>query len=245
MNRVGENFDPVNGLDGSGFQNSLRRIRQASSENAGQPNGQDLSEALGHTEDGLRGMVQRQAPGQLPMYDAANEANRNVSVLRDAVNAARSGTITGEPGVFSAAQLSNAAQSNARRYGDAHGTTNQPFFDLTRAGQKVLPSNVPDSGSAGRLAMFAIPSMLAGGGIGASNSDNAVSGGATGAGISTAAMAAILAAGGSKVGQHALTAALLDRPDIAVHLGNQIYNRGAPVAGMFGAGAAAAMLPGR
>jgi hypothetical protein len=77
----------------------------------------------------------------------ANAAYRNLSVLGDAVGA---GMNTG--GLFSPAQLGTAARGNARKFtGRLSGsTTDRPFYDLQRAGQDVLPSKVPDSGTAGR-----------------------------------------------------------------------------------------------
>ena len=155
-------------------------------------------------------------------------------VLQDAVNRGRSGTRVGDPGLFAPSQLNDAAAANARRFGGNQGTTNQPFFDLTRAGQRVLPSAIADSGTAGRLAVQGGLAALGGGlgaGVGYGGGDTA-----TGAGGGLA-LAGLLAAGGSRAGQRALTGALLNRPVAAPRIAQEILARQRYL-GMFGAGLA-------
>jgi hypothetical protein len=232
LDRVGENFGVGGTLDGNGFQQSIRRLRRTGSENAPLPNGQDLGEVMRQGEDAFTGLLQRQSPQTLPAYDAANAANRNVEVLRSAVTNARNGTRSGETDLFTPSQLSDAASANARKFGNSNGTTNQPFYDLTRAGQAVLPSKIPDSGTAGRLALLALPAVLGGTGAGAGHAGGDTMGGTeAGLGLGTA-----LALAGTRGGQTALTRLLADRPDLLVRIGQQVNNRAA-IGGMFGAAA--------
>jgi hypothetical protein len=238
LDRAGQNFSPADELSGRGFQQSLRRFRRATSQNASLPNGDDLGDVMGQAEDAYTGLVGRQAPDILPAYQAANTANRNVSILQDAVNRARNGTRSGETDVFTPSQLSDAAAANSRRFGGTQGTTNQPFFDLTRAGQQVLPSSVPDSGTAGRMALMALPGALGGTGAGAGYAAGDTKKGAA-TGLS---LAALLAMGGTRTGQRFLTSALLDRPELLQTLGERVI-QARPYAGMFGAGLGSGMIP--
>lgn len=238
INRAAENFSPQDELTGQGMQQALRRFRRTTSENAPLPNGADLADVMRQAEGAYSGLVARQAPQVLPAFEAANAANRNVSILKGAVNRARNGSRSGEVDTFTPSQLSDEAAANARRYGGTEGTTNQPFFQLTRAGQQVLPSSVPDSGTAGRVAMLALPAALGGAGAGAGYKSGDTSKG-TEAGL---ALAAALALGGTRGGQRAMTSLLLSRPDFLVQLGHRLTNR-APVAGMFGAGLGAGIAP--
>lgn len=180
-------------------------------------------------EDAMRGLVNRQAPDVMPALGRADQAYRQTQVLRDAVNRARNGTRVGETGTFAPSQLADAAAANAKRFGNSQGTTRQPFFNLSRAGQAVLPNSVPDSGTAGRAI---VGGLLTGAGLGGGTGYAAGDAGA-GAGYGLGA-AALLAAGGSRAGQRALTAALLDRPEMLIRAGNGIANR-ARIGGLFGA----------
>lgn len=224
--RVENSFDPNGGLSGNGFQQAIRGLRRDERAVAQQPYGYDFGQITGQTEDALTGLLDRQAPGAVPAYQAANAANRNVEVLRSAVDRAKT-----NDGVFTPYQLAQLASQNARRFGNTQGTTNQPFYDLSRAAMQVLPNRVPDSGTAGRFATLALPTALAGGGAGAG-----ALAGDTGEGAKVGLAAGLLAAaGGSRTGQRVLTSLVADRPDALIRIGDQIYNR-ARIGGMFGAG---------
>jgi len=228
-------------LTGNGFQQSIRGLRRDARAMENLPYGHDFGDVTRQAEGALEGLLQRQSPGTLPAYNAANTANRNVEVLRDAVNRARNGSRSGETGVFTPSQLADAAAANARRFGNGQGTTNQPFFDLSRAGQRVLPNSVPDSGTAGRAVVAGGLGLAGlGGGAGYAAGDTT-----TGAGAGLG-LAALLAAGGTRTGQRALTAALLDRPDVLIRAGEGV-RRNARLGGIFGApmlaGAGVGLLP--
>lgn len=225
--RVGQSFDANGYLTGRDYQQALRGLRRDARSVENKPYGYDFGNVTRQAEGDLYNLLDRQAPGVAQDLTMVNGANRNVEILRDAVNRARNGTRTGEAGVFSPSQLSDAAAANAKRFGGTQGTTNQPFFDLTRAGQDVLPSSVPDSGTAGRLATLALPGLLGGGAgyLGGDTQSGALSG---------VALGAALAAGGSRTGQKFLVNLLAERPDLAREIGTQIQNRAA-LGGMFGA----------
>jgi len=191
--------------------------------------GQLVGRSVTGAEDAMRGLVNRQAPDVMPALGRADQAYRQTQVLRDAVNRARNGTRVGETGTFAPSQLADAAAANAKKFGNSQGTTRQPFFNLSRAGQAVLPNSVPDSGTAGRAI---VGGLLTGAGLGGGTGYAAGDAG-TGAGYGLGA-AALLAAGGSRAGQRALTAALLDRPEMLIRAGNGIANR-ARIGGLFGA----------
>jgi len=236
LNRAVENVDDNGVMSGKAFQQAVRRLRKTASENAKLPNGDDLREALAIAEGGLRDVLERQAPGAAAKFARANTANRNVEVLRGAVNRARNGTRSGEAGIFTPSQLADEAAANAKKFGGTQGTTQQPFFNWSRAGQRVLPNTVPDSGTAGRLATLALPAIL--GGTGASAG---YAGGDTGAGAGYGlGIGALLALGGSKAGQKAMTSALLKRPDSFIRIGDKIYDR-ANLIGALGVGGGLAL----
>jgi len=245
--RVQDNIGPDGTMTGNDFQQSLRGLRQDAASFRSDPYGADFGGVAQQGQDALRGLVQRQAPGSLVDFDAANLANRNVSVLKDAVNRARNGTRTGETDLFAPSQLSDAAAANAKRFGGTEGTPDQPFYQLTRAGQKVLPNTIPDSGTAPRMlyalgAHSALNSMMAGAGAGAGYlGGNTKEGTEAGAG-SGLALGALLTLGGTKTGQRMLTKLLLDRPDFAEPLANYI-TRSTPRAGMMFSGIGSALNP--
>ena len=75
--------------------------------------------------------------------------------------------------------------------------------DLSSAGQDVLPSTVPDSGTAGRHMVGLLAGLLAGGGEHAATGD---------AGLGVLSMGAGLSAGASKPAQAAIRSLLTKRP---------------------------------
>lgn len=219
--RVGNSIGPDGTLTGNDLQQALRGLRGDASSVRSLPYGNDFGAVTGQAQDALIGMVERQAPGTMPALNQANEAYRMKSVLQNAVNAARNGTRSKTTDIFTPSQLSDAAAANARRFGNTQGTTNQPFFDLTRAGQDVLPNKVPDSGTAGRMS---IPIALSG---------SAGAGAAIGQPIGGLAAGMFGTALYSKAGQKALRGLLLSRPEILQQLGLGVQSA-APYSGALG-----------
>lgn len=219
--------NPSGSIDGPQIQDILQNTR-------GTPFGTDAmgakaNTALGDIGGAVSDLVGRQAPDVIPRLKAANTAYRNLNILADAV-----GRGMNTDGVFTPAQLGMAARANTIKFGGklAAASEDRPFFDLQRAGQNVLPSKVPDSGTAGRLALLAVPTV-AGGAVG-TGGGYAAGDTATGTGLGSAAGllgALALAAGGSRTGQRILTKTLLDRPDFAVKIGDKLIKR----QGLFGA----------
>ncbi len=155
-------------ISGENMQNALRiaggygrqygKLATTGANGIPQPSAKPVADAFNDMNAGLEGLIARQDPEMLAAYNAAKEAYRNTGVVRDAVNAAK----VGGAGQFTPAQLSQAARANAKKFGGTHGTTNQPFFDLTRDAQDVLPNTIPNSGTADRGML----GMLIGGTVG-------------------------------------------------------------------------------
>lgn len=230
--RVGNSFDASGNLTGRDFQQSIRGLRRDAKAVENLPYGYDFGQVTKQAEGALEGLLARQSPDTLPAYQAANEANRNVETLRDAVNRARNGSRSGETGVFAPSQLADAAARSAKLYGNSAGTTNQPFYALTRAGQETLPSSIPDSGTAGRHALPAIIGVLAGGG-GAATAEE---GNRTSSGLATGSVAALLAAApysaGARTGLQRLL--LSRRPTVIEDIGQRLIDNDR-IAGLFAA----------
>jgi hypothetical protein len=220
----------IKGEDAAAAIRELKGLRSARKTDA---LGARTGDVVRGTEGAITDLFDRQAPGFTNDLSQANRVNTNLKVLEKAVQAGKN---TDER--FLPSQLNTASVQSGNAYGGTGATTARPFYDLAMAGQNVLPSKVPDSGTAGRLAMLALPGVLGGaGGIGYA------SGGAEGAGDATAStlgLGALLAAGGTRTGQKLLTRALLDRPDAAVDWGNALIRKKA-IGGMFGAGVGASL----
>jgi hypothetical protein len=157
---IGPLFGPGRTLDGPGFQEALQVTRGAASDFAKQ--GSPMANAAGNQMrllgDAFTDLANRQAPGTIPGLQAANAANRNVSILGDAVNMQG-----GE--LFTPRQLDRAAIGNAKKFGGKKSAArgDYPFADLAQAGNAVLPSTVPNSGTTDRaMATFVLPAALGG-----------------------------------------------------------------------------------
>lgn len=110
--------------------------------------------AFGVANDAVRTSLGRQSPEALAKLQAADKVWRNVKTLQSAVNKARNGAQTESRGAFGINQLTDAAAESARKYGGSHGTTNQPFYDLTKNAGEVMPNYFPNSGTAVRTAVM-------------------------------------------------------------------------------------------
>jgi hypothetical protein len=170
----------------------------------------------------LEGLFQRQAPDVLPALQDAKAANRGVSTLGDAVLTAQ-GRQNGE---FTPAQLMAAVKANAIKFSGkrsaAAGRVPGGLFGLARAGNQVLPNSVPDSGTAGRLAMYGV---LGGGyGLGdytSQGEDQRSAGGSTAKALGAAAA---LALGGRAARPIVQKAAFAGRTPTAEAIGQWILD---------------------
>jgi hypothetical protein len=214
-------------LTGETYQDILRVLRnrqnnfRTMASTGTNPLGDDVAGALGNVEQSLTDLVNRQSPETAPALQAANTAYRHKKVLERAVLSAAS-----QPDqMFMPSQLNRASIGNNRMFGGtaAAAEGNRPFFDLGEAGQAVLPSSIPDSGTAGRWILPAGMAALGGGaGYAGDGGEGAGAGAAGGLGL-----AALLSAPYSRVGRSMLQQLLLNRPQLAVDAGNLII-RGAP-----------------
>jgi hypothetical protein len=202
-------IDPAtNNISGRNLQKITQELQRRAGrlDNSPDADGPDAAGivrgALGEVGD----MVERQAPGVMPAFRDANSTYMNFKILEDAVAA---GLNAG--GKFTPAQLGTVSRSAAKKYGGKHASESRPFFELQRAGQDVLPSKIPDSGTAGRQA--------------------------AGDGLIGAVKAALRNARIPLYSEPALEAinmAAISRPASARAAGEQIRNR-AMIGGLFGA----------
>lgn len=138
--------DTISGRNMQKMTQELQR-RGARLDRSADADGPDAAAILAAARDDIGGMVERQAPGVMGDFQEANTIFRNTKILEDAV-----GRGMNTDGVFTPAQLGMAAKQNAKKYGGRYASQDRPFFDLQRAAQNILPSKVPDSGTAGREA---------------------------------------------------------------------------------------------
>lgn len=217
-------------IDGPRLQAALQSLKGARSDFAKEgAMGKAAGDAVSGVEGAINDLVARQAPGALPAINAANRANRNVSILGDA-------TMSNADEMVTPANLRRAAINNTKKYGgrNAAARGDVPFGDLIRYGQDVLPATVPNSGTADRgLANLLLPAALTGGaGAAQYMGDPKVA-------ALTGALALLTTKNGAKIAQKALTG----RSDAARAIGVAIRKqkrRG----GLFGASlATGAMVP--
>lgn len=196
-------------MTGQGFQRAYQDLQGRQSafrRNTTNPNMGDAANVLGGVTDDLTGMVQRQAPDALPAFRNANQTYGRSQVLQNAVDKAKN-----TEGIFTPAQLNMASSQSGRRYGRTQGTTQRPFYELGRAGQEVLPSSLPDSGTPYRQIL-----TQSGIGLGGAGGLGYLAGGTEGAGTAagtTASAAALLTALGTRRGQQVVNSALFARPE--------------------------------
>ncbi len=219
-------------MTGDTYQQAVRSLKGYRAETTKPGFEADYRGALSQAEDALTSQMQR--GGGQSVVDGlgrANAAYRGSKTLEKAIAAAKNGSGSGEGQIFTPAQLNTASFQTAAKFPGA-----RPFADLAEAGQDVLPSTVPDSGTAGRLAQFALPAMLGGGGGFAIDKMGLTENGTIGG----LGLAALLAAGGTKSGQKALSALLFDRP-VPMRDFGKLLSAGQRK-GLFGAGSAGGLL---
>lgn len=223
---IGRSLDTIdlasrNGsLSGRDWQSALRTNKANRSSIAGQPFSDNAVSAMGDVENNLLDFAARQSPGSVDDLGKANALNMKFQTLASALDngpAQRAGEL------FSPNRLDDAARQAARKFGGRVKSMkgDRPFYDLTKAGMDVLPSQIPDSGTAGRALLYA---PLYAGGLGTigggagyfagGESGDAAQGGAVGSGVGLAVPLA-LSAIYSKSGQRGLQKFLLgDRPKV-------------------------------
>jgi hypothetical protein len=220
-------FIPANGqFNGEQIQAIKQTLDgHISSFSRGSPSDRLIVKPLEDARDEFMAFARRSDPTNAAAYDAADDAFANfVRVERAAANA--------KGGVFSPEQLRTAVRQSdrsARKRGTAAG--NARMQDLSEAASRVLPSSVPDSGTAGRLMLPALAGAGAAGGYAYDGTGGALTG------------AALLAAPYSSVGRRAIQGALVgQRPNALLGAGD-FLSRNAGVGGAVGAVNALNMVP--
>lgn len=224
---VNEYFDPATGaISGENMQTVLQELGKIKRAYSGDPQGYRVGKAVGQLEKAIEGLFRRQAPDVMPAYEAAKKSFQRLSILEDAVLKAAN-----TEGVFTPAQLGLAIRENTKKFGGKHAAAagRGEMHDLQRAAQKVLPSKVPDSGTAGRLAF-----PIGAGAVGYAATDGGESTTAQGIGL-----AGLLALAYSRTGQRVLAGAVKPRGPTAQRVGKAVKNRGRLVGA--GAGTQAAL----
>lgn len=215
--QVFDKLGPQGNMDGQtlkGVQSELARTAKGYLGDASYDNRQ-LGAAVSSLRDAIDSNLTRVNPPDLSRQLAnANEAWANFARLRSAASSI--GAANNE-GIFTAAQLQNAVKAGDKSVGKgAFATGNALMQDLSGAGQRVLGSKYPDSGTAGRGLM----ALLAPGGIAA--------------GLTTAPMPTLATLGGiglgslpyTTAGQRAAAALLTARPQFANAIGNAVTQFG-------------------
>jgi hypothetical protein len=211
-------------ITGDQYQQAFRGLKGYRSEVTKPGFEQDYRDALTIAMDGLTDQMNRGGGNQVVSgLRSADQAYRGGKTLNSAVQAAKNGTGTGEIQVFTPAQLNTSATQAANKYGGG-----RQMADLIDAGQQTLPSRLPDSGTARRVATMALPTLLGGTAAG-SGAGYAAGDTGTGAGVGLS-LAALLALGGTRGGQKALNTTLFGRGPRAELIGRLLRQN----AGMFG-----------
>lgn len=204
-------------ITGEQYQQAMRGLKGYKGEHTKSGFEGDYRDAISAAQNALKGQMMRGGGEQVVSgLGKADEAYRMTKVLEDAVRRARNGTRSGEVQTFMPSQLNDAATANARKFPGP-----RPFAELADAGQKVLPSAIPDSGTAGRLAQLALPGALGGGGYALGGPEGAAG---------TLGVVGLLAALSTKSGQKALGKLLIDRPEKLKKLGAVVNKK----KGLFG-----------
>jgi hypothetical protein len=151
-------FSKAGVMTGQSFKEADSLIRQEAQNYSasGSPNDRKLGQAFWQLRNEFKDALERSNPGAKTKLQAIDSGYANLVRVQNA--AARPGA---EPGVFTPSQLSQAVKSSdrsVRKSAVARG--NALMQDLSDAGKAVLPSTVPDSGTAGRM----LAAALAGGG---------------------------------------------------------------------------------
>lgn len=234
QNRIMGGVDPNTGtISGRNFQEAYRGLARDARGRANSDFGHEIGQVTRQGQDLLGEALERQNPGAFDGFLEANAAHRRANVLAQAINP----NATDE--LITPAQLNRADfNSTSRLEGKVNAASgNRPFYELANAGQAVLPSKLPDSGTTTRaLTGLALTGGLSGGGagLGYMTGGGAAEGAGAGSGLGLAASLALMA-GGTRGGQALMRELLLSRPDVARAAGEALQ-RNARIGSGFGAG---------
>jgi hypothetical protein len=220
------NAAPNGVMSGNDFQQAYRGLSRTANSASSRVYGHEIGQALGQGQDALVGALESQNPGAYQQFLNANSANRHLSILSDAVNAAKNQIgDAGEP-LFTPAQLGTAASANARTYNGkvAAAAGDRPFNQLALDAQQVMSSKLPESGTFPRALLGT--ALLSGGGGMFGAQQNGYTGAGEGALLPLAALSLL----GTRRGQQLLTSSLLNRT-AADQLTGQLFQRNAQLGG--------------
>lgn len=175
-----------------------------------------LGSAIAQLQASVRDNLMRSNPAEAATLQKINEGYANFVRLRRA--ASSTGT---DMGVFTPAQLAAAVKAADSSVGKGNTAIGEALMqDLSDAGKHVLPSKIPDSGTAGRGMLGAVVA----GGVGAFAHPAVPAAIALGAGAYT------------RPGQTALSALLAQRPEFARPL-SELIREASPYTAIGGAAA--------
>jgi hypothetical protein len=215
--QIFDKLGPQQNMDGQALKGVQSELAKAAKGYLGDPSydQRQLGAAVSALKDAVEGNLARvNSPDLVQKLANANQAWANFARIRAA--GASQGAMNNE-GVFTAGQLQNAVRSADKSVGKgATATGNALMQDLSGAGQRVLGSKYPDSGTAGRGLM----SLLAPGSIGA--------------GMMAAPTTTLMTLGGigagslpyTQLGQRAAAKVLTSRPQLAQPVGNAVSKLG-------------------
>jgi hypothetical protein len=200
-------------MSGPDYQQAQRKISGYKSETTKPGFEKDYRDALGGVSGALREMVERQDPTLVPLLREADTMYRGEKTLADAIERAKTDPTGMGADVFTPGNLTQAVSASGRKY---PGTP--PLKELSRLAQNVLPSKIPDSGTARRAALTGLgiagAGGVAGGGFGY-NQETGLSGEDAAYGAATTLTPlAILSLLGSRGGQRGLSKFMFDRPTV-------------------------------
>lgn len=207
-------FGPGVTLDGDAAQAAFQAVRGAKAQfgNEGAMGGL-VADELGAIDASIASLLARQAPQTAEGLANANSAFAQLQPINAASTTAVNGGVGS--GIFTPAQLNRAVATNTKSYGGkAAAARGANQTDLMTYGQEMLPSTVPDSGTAGRIASLLLPTALGGGAYGVSDVSP-----------EAAAILAGLAAASTKTGGKVIQNTLVKRPGVLRRAGQQISDR--------------------
>jgi hypothetical protein len=208
---------PQQNMDGQALKGVQSELAKAAKGYLGDPSydQRQLGAAISALKDAVEGNLARvNSPDLVQKLANANQAWANFARIRAA--GASQGAMNKE-GVFTAGQLQNAVRSADKSVGKgATATGNALMQDLSGAGQSVLGSKYPDSGTAGRGLMSLLTLGGAGAGFATNPTPTLLTLGAIGAGSLPY----------TQLGQRAAAKVLTSRPQLAQPVGKAISKLG-------------------
>jgi len=155
VNRMGARATPQGNMSGETFKNVESSIGQEITDlmKDGGYEKTKVADALKQYRELMRQGLERSNPMYAPSLQKINQGWANYAILREAASGAQAAK---NEGIFTPAQLAAGVAKGAKRQGQAVGKGKLSegralMQDLANAGQQILPSKYPDSGTAGRL----------------------------------------------------------------------------------------------